>query len=455
MLAKLRSIIITYSTFIKKILRQKERFFRLAREFGWIFVGQLASVLGALVLVRVLTEHLSPDEYGRLALAMTFGTLMGQVVLSFNAGVGRYFSFAWDEKDLRNFRSGVVRLCCIAGMMVTLLTLIVAILLKITGSGCWISILLLTAFFSYVAGCSSCLNSIQTAARQRASVALHSGGEAWLKIGLVLFTMTIFGSQCGPVVVGYTLASLLACLSQFYWVNRFVEKQKDCAVPSRPGFWEKRILWFSWPISFFGFFTWMQISSERWALERFSTTAEVGQYAVLYQLGYSPISIFSGLAITLLAPILYQRFNSLGDLGNQHTAHIISWNTTYLALGFTTLGFVMTMLCHKWIFQLFVAEPFQGTSFLLPWVVLAGGFFSAGQVLSLKMMAEMRTRLLLTLKIFSALLGLGANILGAWLFGISGVIMGMLVFSVVYFLWAALLTVRPCIVGNFNQSGAY
>ncbi len=38
------------------------RFQRLAKEGSWIIAGQIAAVLGALVLVRVITEYLEPTR---------------------------------------------------------------------------------------------------------------------------------------------------------------------------------------------------------------------------------------------------------------------------------------------------------------------------------------------------------------------------------------------------------
>lgn len=52
---------------------------RLAKEGSWILIGQCVSLVASLVWVRVLTKHLSPAQYGELALALTLGMLVGQV----------------------------------------------------------------------------------------------------------------------------------------------------------------------------------------------------------------------------------------------------------------------------------------------------------------------------------------------------------------------------------------
>ena len=58
-----------------------DRFKRFGKEFTWIVLGQAATMLGALVGVRILTGLLAPAEYGQLALGMTAATLIQSVVL--------------------------------------------------------------------------------------------------------------------------------------------------------------------------------------------------------------------------------------------------------------------------------------------------------------------------------------------------------------------------------------
>lgn len=58
---------------------------------------------------------------------------------------------------------------------------------------------------------------------------------------------------------------------------------------------------------FFNSFTWILARSDRRALEIHASTQDVGFYVVLIQLGYTPISILTGLMTTLIGPILFQR----------------------------------------------------------------------------------------------------------------------------------------------------
>jgi O-antigen/teichoic acid export membrane protein len=115
----------------------------------------------------------------------------------------------------------------------------------------------------------------------------------------------------------------------------------------------------------------------------------------------------------------------------------------------TLLAFFICMFAHEWIFRLLVAESYQDLSHLLPWVMLSAGLFAAGQVLALDLMATMRTRELLLVKVPTSIFGTGCNFVGAWLYGITGVVVGLLTFAVVYLVAIALLT-KPGRVGEMQ-----
>src|SRR3569832_1874996 len=82
-------------------MTDSSRFRRLAKEGGWIVFGQIVAVLGSLVLVRVLTEYLTPFQYGQLALGLTIAGLVNQALMGgVTAGIGRFYSIATEWRYL-------------------------------------------------------------------------------------------------------------------------------------------------------------------------------------------------------------------------------------------------------------------------------------------------------------------------------------------------------------------
>jgi O-antigen/teichoic acid export membrane protein len=392
------------------------------------------------VLVRVLTEHLDPAQYGQLALGLTLAGLVNQVVMGgVTAGIGRFYSVAAEKGDLWGYLKASRRLMSYATLVVGSIALALIAGLFWTGHAQWLGLAAAVLVFSVLSAFNSSLNGIQNAARQRSIVALHSGMDAWLKIGLAVGVMLWLGASSMAVVIGYALSALLITASQLFFLGRLMQKQAN----AKPGLehqnWVLRIWSYSWPFSTWGIFTWAQQVSERWALETFATTQDVGQYAVVFQLGYAPIGLVTGFAMSFLGPILYQRSGAATDHDRNASVHHLAWRITGLSLSVTGLAFLFSLLLHEWLFQLLVAAPFRSSSHFLPWVVLAGGIFAAGQMLALKLMSEMRSSTMTIAKIVTAIFGIVFNVSGAWLFGLAGVVAALLAFSTLYFGWMAWL----------------
>ena len=415
---------------------------RLALEGFWILSGQVAAVIGALVLVRVLTEYLEPEEYGQLTLGLTIAGLVNQVVMGgLTAGISRFYSIAAEKNELPEYLKASQQLMGYAVMTAGAITLASISGLLWMGHSQWTVLATAALVLSVFNGCSSALSGIQNAARQRAVVALHGGVEPWLRILLAVGMMLWLGSSSTAVILGYALSSLIVTGSQLFFLQRMIRPQGTQTNTS--GDWGLQIWAYSWPFSLWGIFTWLQQISDRWALQTFSSGHEVGLYAVVFQLGYVPIGLVMGMAMTFLGPILYQRSGNTADQTRNLSVHLIAWRITFASLAITALAFMFTLLLHEWIFELLVATKYHEVSHLLPWVVLAGGVFASAQMLALKLMSEMKSAVMTTAKIVTAVLAVGLNIYGASQFGSQGVVAALIAFSCIYFFWMVWLAQTP------------
>ena len=425
---------------VQDIASVKSRTLRLLGEGSWVAGGQIVSLVGALVLVRVLTEYLTPAEYGQLALALTAVGLINQVALGgISAGAGRFYSIAKEKDDIAGYFRATRYLLLVAIGLIAVFTLATLSVMTLSSLHQWIALALVAVFYSVLAGTNSVLNNIQNAARQRSVVALHGGMDAWLKIGFAILIITVLGAQSSFVVLAFAGSSFVVILSQLVFLRKLEPEVFSVQAEHLPLDWETQIWSFSWPFTAWGLFTWVQQASDRWALEYFTGMSEVGQYAALFQLGYAPIGVLTGYSVTLIGPILYQRSGSAENLASNYSVHRLAWKMFYLALALTVGGFIFTAIMHEWLFAWLVAEDFRSNSNLLCWFVLAGGVFAAGQILSLKLLSELRSQTMITMKVVSALLGLFANVIGAAYFGLIGIIAALQFFSLVFVAWVVFL----------------
>ena len=417
-----------------------ERFRRLSKEGAWIVLGQAAAVLGSLAGVRLLTELLDPAAYGELALGLTVAALVNQTVLGPLAnGVTRFYAPAQERGDLGGYLRGALGLVWVATAVVAVMVLFAGATLLVAGQKEWIGIASAALVFAALSGYNTILNGIQNAARQRAVVALHQGLESWARFLVAAGLLVWLGANSTVAMTGYAIAVVLVLASQFVFFRKTVPMG---AAASASGNWQRQMWKYSWPISVFGAFTWVQQASDRWALELFATTQEVGTYSALYQLGYYPMAMVSTMATQFLAPIFFQRAGDASDERRNAEVKRLSWNLTGIALGATATAFLLALAFHRLIFQVLVAREYTSVSHLLPWMLLAGGIFAAGQTIALNLMSTMRTQAMMTAKIVTALAGATLNFAGAYWLGTTGIVIAGILFSVVYFAWMAALSGR-------------
>ena len=418
-----------------------ERFCRLFKEGFWIIIGQAIAVVGMLVGMRVLTQLLTPAMYGELALGMTVAALVGQTSFGpLGQGATRFFSQAVEKGDIHGYFKAVRQLALAAAGSVLLLIGISSTGLLIAGQSKWIPIVVIALIFAILSGYNSILNGIQNAARQRSIVALHQGIESWVRFLVAAGFLLLLGASSTVALAGYAIAIIPVLGSQYiffrksgYGAVRMEDKVQD---------WRSQIWKYSWPFVTWGIFSWAHQVSDRWALELFVSTNVVCLYMVLFQLGYSPIARVTGMAMQLIEPILYQRIGDASDRRRIDNVTSVSWRLTGLALSATIITFFITFLFNKQIFHFFVAKQYLSVSHLLPWVVLSGGIFAAGQAMAVNLMSQMKTRILVAPKIITAVIGIFFNFIGAYLMGLKGVVFAGVMFSVLYFMWMAFLFKR-------------
>lgn len=414
-----------------------KQFQRLGREFFWIGLGQALATLGSLVGVRLLTGVLSPDVYGELALGMTLATLVNQVVLGPLSGAAlRFFAPAREASELDPFLAALRRLLVKATGVVLLLAVGASLALLLAGQTHWLGLGIAAFGFALLSGYNSILNGLQNAARQRTIVAWHQALYAWAYPLAVLGLLLWLGVSSAVAMLGYMLSTLLVLLSQFWFFRRILQTTSDADVePARPQLWETRMFNYAWPFTTWGIFTWAQMTSDRWSLQMFSTTQEVGLYAVLYQLGYAPITILTGLMVQLVTPVFFQRAGDASDSARLKQVHTLNWRLTMGALLLTVVATLFALGLHRFVFQWLVAPDYREVSWLLPGMVMAGGLFATGQFATISLLSDVETRNLIAPKIVTAMIGVLLNIIGAAQWGLAGVVGASVLASGVYLVW--------------------
>ena len=417
-------------------------FSTLARKFhikeaSLVFIGQAIGIVGSLVLIKICTNQLSMADYGRLTLGLAVGGVINQVVLGpIAAGVSRFYNIAQNQNEIRRFLLGTLRLTLFTTIMLMIISIIVMMILYKSREKGWTYQIGITLIYSIIFGVFSLLNGIQNSARNRTMVVFNTVLDAIIRpafLGLLILADKINATS--------VVAAYLAAVTLIVAIQITVLYYQHCGGSDEGDSVEfiKQILRYSWPFAIWGCFSWAQQSSDRWSLEYFSDASNVGAYSVLFQLGYSPGVIISGMLMMFFAPLVYQKYGSfLESKGNKKVSHIIS-RLCIVSFGVTLTLFLIALVSHQYLISIFSHNNYDSVSYLLPWMILSSGLFSTGQIFALKIMGELDTRRLIPMKIGTSLIGVSLNSIGAFLFGLVGVVMAINIYSMIYFIWSLAL----------------
>lgn len=424
---------------------------RMGREIVFVVFGQLVTVVGGIFVIRVFTGLLQPDVYGQIALVMTVASMVHLMVMApLSQGCLRFYSPAREANELHLYFGAVQKLLLRCTLSVVFPCLFLAAIFCMFAKYGWLKLIAVIFIYSLLSSFNSLLDSIQNAARERAVVAWHQAASQWVRIIAVIIFVKLGGGSTVAVMLGQTAGIAAVLGSQVYFFllkNRKYLKLDTTERNSDVEKWSSSIKTYSWPFAAWGVAGWVQSSSDRWSLQVFLSSTEVGLYSVLYQVGYSPIVLLTNMMMQLVTPIFFSR---AGDGSNEkRLADVRKLNGFALlfALGLTFLATLAALPLHKWVFAVFVGAKYQSLSPLLPWVVLSGGLFATGQVASLLLMSGIHTDRLIVPKIGSAITALCLNLLGVFAFGIEGLVAATVAQSIIYLLWMLIVSRKATPVG--------
>lgn len=421
--------------------RVLDRLRRSPAEVAWVVAGQCVAALCALVGVRYLTQFLAPSEYGVLALSLTVGALMQQLVFGpVSSAVLRFYSASEERGELMGMLRAAASLIGWATLALMLLAIASALVPALPLGGVSGAVIVIACVFACVSGLNGALAAAHSAARRRSVVAAHQALSEVLRFSLAIAAIRLVNPSSMSALMGFVAGVSVCAVSQAVLLARAVPAPasvaRDAAL-SR-AHWHGQLVQYAIPFAVWGSFTWTVLAADRWSLQAFHSTDDVGRYAALFQLGSYPITMGATMMVQLVAPILFSRASDGSDPARLGHTRRLNRQLTALVLVATVVATVLAALLHRQVFSLLVGPAYRSLSFLLPLVVLGAGLFAAGQQLALTLLSDLRANRLIGPKIGSALVGIGCYYAGARWWGITGVVVAGIAFGVIHLVWIAI-----------------
>ena len=424
---------------------ESKKFFNVFKEFSWIGIGQIITIIGALFGVRILTSFLSPDQYGELALGMTVGTCIYTIFLGpISNGISRYYSLANRKNDTLNYLKAIKKIIFLICLLIFILFIISLLIYVSTGYSKWLWFLIASLIFGLFSSFSDIFNGIQNSTRNRSVVAFYKSLSTWLRFILAAIFMSFFGISSTSAMFGQASSMVLIFILQLYFF-KYQLKKKEYLKPLNKKSqlaWQSLISSFSWPYTSWAVLSWLSKSADKWGLELFSGNEAVGFFAILYQLGFYPMSLIIALITSYLTPIYYDQAGDGKNKLKLRNLYSFGFRTFYIIFLILLIPVIISFNYHEIIFKLFVDLQYHSVSYLLGPMMLSALINQSTNLISLLIAANNNIKSLIIPNNVSHFLGIIAYFLGAYYGGLNGIIIASLINSSLFLIWYIILVNR-------------
>ena len=364
---------------IKKILTNKELF--------WTFLYQFITLVGGLVLIKLLATALSKETYGYYALIMSITALI--VMLPFSAlmeGVSRYTSIYQLKFKYKNFLSVVILL----HLFMILIYVVLSVFFKniFTLSTDWNSIFNWVVLFSISEIIKILFRAVNSANRERKSLAISTFVEFGLKVGLVYFLYHDYDINTKTLLLIFILANFFSILVMIYKNKNHISFKSLNIKESKIFIW--RIWIFATPLVIWAIFGWLRDMSNRWYLDYFLDKEQVALFAMMSSIAMIAPTALQGLIGGFFVPILYQKENHTKGYVRKFSQKLLP-----LILVIFILSFIITYVFKNEIILIIADEKYLEISWMLPWMFLTFCIYALSMMATYEIFVYKKTRLLL------------------------------------------------------------
>lgn len=402
-------------------------------ELFWVVLGNTISILGILIMLKLFTKQLDQVEYGIYYLSLTGGVFINQIFFGpLGNGVSRFLIIAESEDDLNSFFKASFIIIKKIIYLLSLLFFFSLIVLLIKSEIKFIVLLFSTYISSIFTGFTSIIFSLQNIKRERKIVAKFQIFEAIIKLTLVYVLFVFIDKSANTVAVGVAISSLLVFVLQMFLLKKNGSFIHFKSIDSNLKKWNDKIFIYSYPFAIWGLFTWVQISSDRWFLGLFSDTQSIAMYAVLFQIGYYPLTILMGYIVQIITPVLFTRAGDGLNKSMLKNSTFLNFRVATISIICTIIGFVLILFLQDYFIVIFTSPKYYSISHFLPYMVFSGGLFATSQILSLDFLAQLNVNKLMFIKISTAILGVVFSYFLIKSLGLKGAVYSNVLFSGVY-----------------------
>lgn len=419
-------------------------------EFVSVAAGQVLALVATAIAAKILTVELGGEEYGRLTLGLTLTALCGQSIYGpLNSALARLwpaYREAGRAPDLLAATDGVVIAITLS---LGLIGFVAAAGLYMLGN---VNLALLTAGsfgFALFQNVFAVYNSLETANRRRIWAAVFQSLVPVSRVGFGGGAVLLLGGSAVAAALGLTVGVVAVLVAQH---RVFIASLARSGAPknwisARRELWTYGRYFLGW-----GALGGLQLVSDVWALKLFTDDYSVGIYALASLVAASSVASAGAVVTQFVYPIAFQRAGSARSSARVRGAVLIIRRAAAVMCLLTILALAGAVLIGPELVVALSTPTFSAAGLLLPPIVLVAGVQQVANLLGLVPMVVADMRRYLMLRMGTTLLAISLNLVGAWLFGITGLIEALITSSLVYLLGVLWLQRSALDVASANEA---
>jgi len=363
---------------------------------------QIVPAIVGIVSIPIITRLFPPGDYGNYVLVMAnisvFSTLTGWLSMS----IIRFYPIYERDGKLRQFYTNIIKLSIISIGVISLVFSSILLFAKSYVSTdlyflMWIGILvfILTSFFG----------TLLQFLRAKRQVSWYSGFIAWKSIttiGFAILLIIVFHFGIKGLLWGSILSLTIAL--PFLWKKGIgkVSLSSNISIPLTLS-----VAKYSFPLVVANLAAWILSLSDRYILELFRGSQEVGIYSVSYAISEKSIMLIASLFMIASRPI---EMNIWEREGKKKSQEFMSKLNRYYVIICIPAIFGLSILAKPLINILTAQEYFEGYQ-IIPLVSISIFFLGLQQRFQAGFIYYKKTNFIMFSIIASGLLNLGLNFL--------------------------------------------
>ncbi|MDD5267061.1 MAG: lipopolysaccharide biosynthesis protein [Methylococcales bacterium] len=361
---------------------------RLFGDAFWALFGQLMSACALLAGTRFLTELVTPDVYGQVALLNGFVAL-GVTLFSYPficAGM-RLLPECLDKWERADLYRVVTRLTTRStAVAISLLVLAGATYSYFSHSDFWL--LMLAGILLIVTVWRELGIQLLIGERRQRGASLWQTTDSILR-PLLAVSLVWWGDQKTEwVLLGYILASMVSNMA-WSFVQGMKANKKNRPVIVRNF---KTDVWaYALPLIPMELIFWVNGLGDRYVIGYLMTAAEVGLYAATYTIVNEAFNRSAMVLLRTFQPIYFQLYSQ--NKSKEGFRILWIWIACVFALGIT--GVSLLLITKDWVASWVLAKSYHSAVELMPAIAVGCALHALGTVVSQPLLANKRTRLLL------------------------------------------------------------